>query len=186
LNEFFAHERAVQAEHTARREQRFSSLISSVIKENVTLRDFLRDEIARNDEIEVRAGKAEIANAKLSAEISNLKRLNEDLTNRLKKEELLRRDSDLRCRNVDDAISKAEKGRLEAEKKYRLAHQSTTLHSKALEQVKKESEEMEKKLRKELEGCKTEREELASIFMLMSDVSNKFQLPSKDNDAGSS
>ena len=109
----------------------------------------------RNDDEQERSIQAEKANRSLEENVAELK---ERLSKQMANEEAMKGDYESRLEEKDGRLTEAERVREEAETKCERLEQVMALarrvHSRELEQLKKEKTESEKKLRREMEDLK--------------------------------
>jgi hypothetical protein len=181
-DEFITHERAIQAEDTKRREQRLRDFISTLTQQNRTLNRLLEEESVRYEDLEARCTKEETINRSLYSQIISLTSQLEETRALLTKEESLRKDTDLQCKNVDDALSKAEEGRLEAERECTAVKQAAILaqkaHTQELEKLKSERERDEGELRKELSEVTKQKDQIRDLFKAISTFTDQYNIRS--------
>lgn len=161
-----AHENAIQAAHSKRRDQRFLEFISTLQQENLVLQRCLKDEDARHDELESRCTQAELINRSLEIQIAGLNQQCQQTLSQLNKEKELREETELK---LSTAERNAETKSVEAERRLADALQ---IHEKDLEQAKKVYEDSEKRLREELEVCKREKERVLDVFRTVTSIAN--------------
>jgi hypothetical protein len=168
--EFLAHENAIQAAHSRRRDQRFLDFISTLQQENIILQRCVKEENARHDELKSRCIQAELVNRNLEIKIAGLNQQCQQTLSQLNKEKELREETESK---LSTAERNAETNSVEA--KQRLAD-ALQIHEKDLEEAKKAYEDSEKKLREELEVCKREKERVLAVFRTVTSIANASEL----------
>jgi hypothetical protein len=165
-----AHENAIQATHSRRRDQRFLDFISTLQQENIILQRCVKEENARHDELKSRCIQAELVNRNLEIKIAGLNQQCQQTLSQLNKEKELREETESK---LSTAERNAETNSVEA--KQRLAD-ALQIHEKDLEEAKKAYEDSEKKLREELEVCKREKERVLAVFRTVTSIANASEL----------
>ena len=162
-----ARQDALVDEFFKRRNQEFLDFTSPLQNEIMILKRYLKEETARNDELEARCTQAEIINRSLEIETAGLNQKCQQTLSQLNKEKQLREEGESKLSTAD---RNAETKFAEAEKRLADAQQ---LHARDLEQAKKVYEDNERKLREEIEVCNREKERVVAVFRAMQSIANE-------------
>jgi chromosome segregation ATPase len=152
FEEYLAQENALQVEQTNKRTQRIMSYVARLQTDNARLQHFVKAEMERIDDVETRS--------------MQTKQLNRDLNEQLEQQkadgEAMKKDYESQLEEANRRLTDVENVLEEMETKYARIQEAMTLarrvHSRELEQVKKEKMESDEKYRKELEDLKKERD----------------------------